>query len=53
MKTAIIDIGRELTHEECVELAKAAGIEVVFMVEHEERLWEGAEQSTEYKVTGF
>lgn len=53
MKTTIIDVGRELTHEECVEIAKDAGIEVVLMVEHEERIWEGAEQSTEYKVTGF
>ncbi len=53
MKTIVIDEGRELTHEECVELAKDAGIEVVFMVEHEERIYEGAEQSTEYKVTGF
>lgn len=53
MKTITIDIGRELTHEECVELAKEAGIEVVFMVESEHRLYEGAEKSTEYRVTGF
>ena len=52
MKTLVIDEGRELTHEECVEIAKAHGIEVVMMVEHTDGSMIG-EVLTEYKVTGF
>ena len=52
MKTIMIDEGRELTHEECVEIAKANGIEVVLMVSHEDGSLIG-ETFTEYKVTGW
>jgi hypothetical protein len=52
MKTVIIDEGRELTHEECVEIAKAHGIETVLMVQHTDGSLVG-ETKTEYKVTGW
>jgi len=51
MKTLVIDEGRELTHEECVAIANANGIEVVMMVEHTDSLV--GEVCTEYKVTGW
>ena len=52
MKTLVIDEGRELTHEECVAIAKERGIEVVMMVEHVDGSLIG-ETYTEYKVTGW
>ena len=52
MKEIIIDEGRELTHEECVEIAKEHGIEVVIMVQSTDLSLIGG-VCTEYKVIGW
>ena len=52
MKTPVIDEGRELTREECVEIAKEHGITVVMMVESTDATLVG-EVCTKYKVTGW